>query len=273
MPGSPPATPRGLHSIADAFDAIVCDIWGVLHDGVTVFPDAVEALTRFRQGHGPVVLLSNAPRRADTVHAQLAARGLPAAACHDAIVTSGEIARRYICHKHDGARLYHLGPASDADLTEGLPITRTDDIEDADGLLVSGPLGDDPTAHDALLQTAARRGLEMICANPDRYVMHGGQVMACAGLLAERFTDMGGHVLRTGKPEAIAFNSALEALTPFLATPPDPSRILVIGDGPETDIRGARQAGLPSLHIRSTLPGHPTAPPVTPDYAMDRLLW
>jgi len=271
-PGEPVT---GLREPARGLDVLICDIWGVLHAGGAVFPEAVEALVRFRRERGPVALLSNAPRRAATVAAQLAERGLPDNS-HDAIVTSGDIARDLIRRDWRDAALYHLGPSSDSDLKEGLPVRLVTEIESADCVLASGPSdgdGDGEATDDAALTAARRCGLTMICANPDLHVMDNGRRVACAGMLARRYEALGGRAVRTGKPEAIAFDTALAALKHAAGAPLKRSRILVIGDGLATDIRGAQQAGLASLYVTSGLPGQAPEPDLVASYTLDRLRW
>ena len=235
----------GLREIAGDYDALICDVWGVVHNGLVPFWPAVEALKNFRASHGRVVLLSNAPRPAASLDKQLATIGVPAD-CYDAIVTSGGAARDDIAARAKDVtlRMMHLGPPRDLPLFEGLDVALVGP-DQASVVLVTGPYDDDKeTAADYVDILAALRshGLLMVCANPDIIVPRGDRFVDCAGALARAYEAIGGDVLYYGKPHLPIYKTTLEAAG-------NAKRPLVIGDGLETDIRGANRAGIDALFV------------------------
>ncbi len=190
----------GLREIATDYDALVCDVWGVLHDGQAARPDAVDALKKFRETRGRVVLLSNAPRPKRDVETMFRRLGV-ALDCYDEIVTSG-IAARADLETRKPATMFHLGPDRDRGIFEGLGIALTD-IEKAEIVLNSGLLDDDvetPQDYKERLARMKARGLLMLCANPDWVVQRGGKLIHCAGALANEYEKIGGEVVYYGKP-------------------------------------------------------------------------
>ncbi|MDE1987730.1 MAG: TIGR01459 family HAD-type hydrolase [Alphaproteobacteria bacterium] len=235
----------GLREIAGDYDALVCDVWGVVHDGVKPYWSAVEALRRFRAERGPVVLLSNAPRPSAEIVKQFAVIGVPPD-CYDAIVTSGGAAREELVRRTAGSRhaMMHLGPERDVSLYEGLDVDVVGP-EQASVVLLTGLYDDEtetPEHYGEILADLKKRGLVMICANPDVIVPRGGKLVHCAGGLARAYEAIGGEVLYYGKPHLPIYKVALEAAGA-------PKRPLAIGDGLETDIRGANRAGMDSLFV------------------------
>ena len=244
MIGSPVLI-SGLSAIAGDYDALICDVWGVLHDGVRAYPAAIEALTRFRQTRGPVVLLSNAPRPSEGVAAMLRHMGVPNDA-YDAIVTSGGASREdLIARAHGGnLKLMHIGPERDEPLFEGLDITLVGP-EGADLVLCTGLLDDDTETPDDYAPTLAKlmaRDLTMICANPDIMVPRGGVLIHCAGGIARAYEKIGGKVVYYGKPHPAIYATALAATG-------GAKRVLVAGDALETDMAGANAVGLDALFV------------------------
>ncbi|MBV9694935.1 MAG: TIGR01459 family HAD-type hydrolase, partial [Alphaproteobacteria bacterium] len=246
----PPILP-GLSAIAADYDALVCDVWGVLHDGTAARLEATAALQRFRAEHGPVVLLSNAPRPKRDLEAQFRRFGVPLD-CYDAIVTSGiatriDLARR--C-KDRRLRMFHLGPERDRGIFEGLDIAASA-IEDAEIVLNSGLFDDDRETPDDYRERLAQmkaRGLPMLCANPDRVVQRGGRLIWCAGALASEYEKLGGTVIYYGKPMPAIYDIVR-------AEVPKARRWLAIGDGLHTDIKGANGAGIDALFIADGIHG------------------
>ncbi len=235
----------GLREIAGDYDALVCDVWGVVHDGVKPYWPAVEALRRFRAERGPVVLLSNAPRPSAEIAKQFAVIGVPPD-CYDAIVTSGGAAREELVRRTAGARhaMMHLGPERDVSLYEGLNVDVVGP-DKASVVLLTGLYDDEtetPEHYGEILADLKKRGLVMICANPDVIVPRGGKLVHCAGGLARAYEAIGGEVLYYGKPHLPIYKVALEAA----GSPKNP---LAVGDGLETDIRGANRAGMDSLFV------------------------
>jgi HAD superfamily hydrolase (TIGR01459 family) len=239
----------GLKEIAAGYDALVCDVWGVLHNGVEPLWPAVEALRRFRTGHGRVVLLTNAPRPPSGILVQFEKIGVPPD-CYDEIVTSGGAAREYLAQRTAEAPLVmmHIGPERDHGLYQGLNVTLTGP-EPASLVLCSGLFDDEketPEDYRASFLDLKARGLPMICANPDVMVPRGGKLVWCGGGLARLYEDLGGEVTYYGKPHPPIYALALQAAG-------DPKRALVIGDGLETDIRGANGVGLDALFVAQGL--------------------
>lgn len=261
MTASAPADPdrvpliAGLRQIADGYDAILCDGWGVLIDGRRHFPEAAEALRRFRAKGGAVVLITNASRPDEEVRRQLLSLGVPQD-CFDDLVSAGELALREIVSR-DGQAVYHLGPPRDDGLFReaarrlGAPIMRVGP-EAADYVVCTGLFDDRneaPADYDEELAGLKARDLTMLCANPDIVVAIGNDLVYCAGALAERYAAIGGRVLTFGKPHAPIYAAARERLKNLRGGDLDKSRVLAIGDGAFTDLAGAGRAGLDCLFI------------------------
>ena len=237
------------------YSALLCDIWGVVHNGVAVFPDALEALAEFRRAGGAVVLISNSPRPSPGVCAQLDGLGV-SSDLYDAVVTSGDTIKTLLAAR-PGVRVFHLGPERDRNLMDGLDLELVD-IESAECVLCSGLVDDEsetPDDYEGLLGDLAGRGLRMYCANPDRVVHRGENLIYCAGALASRYAEIGGEVVMAGKPYAPIYDLAFEKLTRRLGKCPDRSEVLAIGDGVPTDLAGAAGAGLDMLFVTSGIHG------------------
>ncbi|MHB8528922.1 MAG: TIGR01459 family HAD-type hydrolase [Caulobacteraceae bacterium] len=238
---------RGLSEIAEKYDAVFCDILGVIHNGERVYGPACEALRRFREERGPVILISNAPVASERIASQLEILGV-ARDCHDGVVSSGDAARLEFKARAPGPA-WRIGPPFDAPLYEGLGLEFTTGA-DATFIACVGLRNmpdDEPEAYREELRALAERGLEMICANPDTVYRRGGRLVWCAGALADIYEEFGGAVVRVGKPAPRIYRLArtrLDGLGPVAK-----DRILVIGDGPTTDMRGAMGEGLDSLFI------------------------
>ena len=239
----------GLGEIAGRYDALVCDVWGVLHNGVQPTWPAVEALRRFRAERGPVVLLTNAPRPPAGIVMQFEKIGVPPD-CYDEIVTSGAAARADLAGRAAQGTypIMHIGPERDRGLYEGLDVALTGP-EGASLVLCSGLYDDEketPEDYRAVFLDLKARGLPMICANPDVMVPRGDKLVYCGGALAKFYGELGGEVLYYGKPHPPIYAMALAAAG-------RPERALVIGDGLETDIRGANAVGLDALFVAQGL--------------------
>jgi HAD superfamily hydrolase (TIGR01459 family) len=239
----------GLRDIAGDYDAVVCDVWGVVHDGVRAYPEACEALLRFRRTRGRVVLLSNAPRPPAEVAAQLAKFGM-AAECYDAVVTSGGAARDDLAARaaHGTLKLMHIGPERDRPLYLGLDVEIVGP-DRADVVLLSGLDDHDietPADYAGELDAIRRRDLTVICANPDILVPIGDRIVYCAGAVAREYEKIGGSVIYYGKPHPPIYEMALHAAAAK-------QRVLAIGDALETDIAGAECAGLDALLVAGGL--------------------
>jgi HAD superfamily hydrolase (TIGR01459 family) len=249
-----------LAEISDRYDAVFCDVWGCLHDGVTALPEAVEALRAFRAKGGKVVLLTNAPRSRDQVAMQLRTSFDVPDDCWDTIATSGDSARVAMFRGIIGEKIWFMG--SDFDLpffeppaivSDPVAIQRVD-LDEATGIACLGPF--DPHADVDVNRpeflVAKQKGLKLLCANPDIVVDRGETREWCAGALAKLYTEMGGESLYFGKPHSPVYTLARQRLEQIGAGVPD-SRILCIGDGILTDIRGAQGEDLDSLFVTGGL--------------------
>ncbi len=237
--------------LAAGTDAWLVDIWGVIHNGVVPFVSATEACRAFRQRGGTVLLLSNAPRPWTSVAGALEKIGVDREAW-DAIVTSGDAARGLIA-EWAGRPVHHLGPERDLPLLEGLDLKLVAP-EAATGIVCTGLFDDTtetPDDYRALLARLHARGLPMICANPDLKVERGGQIIYCAGAIAEAYGAIGGDVVYAGKPHLPIYDAALARIAELRGDAVPRERILAIGDGVKTDILGAVRAGIRSVYVAS----------------------
>lgn len=253
-PSAPPLI-SGLGELAGRYDALLCDVWGVLIDGRAHFPEAAAALAEFRRRGGTVVLITNASRPSKEVEAQLTRLGVPHGS-YDSLVSAGEtILSEIIARK--GQACHHLGPPRDLGLLEaagqasGRPL-RLVPLEVADYVVCTG-LNDErretPDDYARPLEAMRARDLVMLCANPDIVVGIGGELVWCAGALAERYAALGGKVVTAGKPHAPIYAAALERAAALRGEELNKARVLAIGDGLATDIKGAARAGLDSLFL------------------------
>ena len=245
----------GFAEIAADYDAVLCDIWGVLHNGHAPFDGVDDALEAYRNQGGKVLLLSNAPRPGETALKRLDTIGNRKTS-YDGILTSGDATRAKLTELgQSGKSCCHIGPEKDVDLIAGLDIEFTE-IERADVVLFSGMYDDmteSPQDYQPLLTEMQARGLPMICPNPDRTVPFGDKVIYCAGAVAELYETMGGQVIWMGKPYPVVYARAQTLLAEM--TGMDAPRVLAIGDGPKTDIPGAAAAGIDALFITGGLAG------------------
>lgn len=243
--------PRKIDALADIsgdYDVILCDVWGVLHNGVEAALPAAAALERARADGKIVVLVTNAPRLKREVEAGLDALGVPRAAW-DRLVTSGDVTRDLIA---EGARrVYHLGPDRDIMLFDGLDIELVEEFE-AQSVVCTGLFDDEAEAPDDYAEALRRmraRDLPFICANPDIVVERGDRLIWCAGALARDYAQLGGRTLIAGKPHKPIYDAALKAAADAAGHELVDPRVLAIGDGILTDIKGASAAGYDALFI------------------------
>jgi HAD superfamily hydrolase (TIGR01459 family) len=240
-------------SLARTSDAWICDIWGVLHNGVEPFLPAAAAARAFRQSGGTICLLTNAPRPNGSVIKQMRDIGVPLDV-FDAVVTSGDLTRALITQRDD-KRLFHLGPPKDLPIFEGLEVEFIGP-EAASFVVCSGYYNDDVETPDDYADMLARlRGNDalMVCANPDIMVERGHRLVYCAGALAEAYEKLGGRVIYAGKPHLPAYEMALAEIERARGGIVAKDRILAIGDGMRTDMAGAVNFGVRSLFIGSAL--------------------
>jgi len=235
----------GLAELAAAYPVLFCDVWGVLHDGIRAYPQACAALIAYREGGGTAILLTNAPRRKADVVAQLDGFGVPRSA-YDDIVTSGDTARDTLAAR-PGARIFHVGAARDLPIYAGLPIELVGEAL-CDLISCTGLFDDDretPEDYDDRLAAWRARDLPMVCANPDIVVERGSRLLWCAGALAERYRKLGGKTTVIGKPFPSVYEAALARVSPR----PAKTQVLAIGDGLNTDVRGAFDNGIDAVFV------------------------
>ena len=273
--------------IASDYDTILSDVWGVVHNGIAATPAACEALKRFRQRGGAVVLITNAPRPGAVVTKFLDRLGVPRGA-YDAIVSSGDVTRAVMAAR-PGKAVFHIGPERDLPIFDGLGLAFVP-YEKADYVVCTGLANDEvETAEnyrDLLMQLQARR-LFMVCGNPDLVVERGDKLVVCAGAIADLYAKLGGEVLYAGKPHRPIYDQALAA-TPRGRTIPL-NRVLAIGDSIRTDLTGATSYGMDCLFVTAGIHaeqlGHRDAPDravlgkafadagIAPKYVTRRLVW
>jgi HAD superfamily hydrolase (TIGR01459 family) len=247
----------GLSEIAHDYDVLLCDVWGVIHNGRDRFPAACAALERFVAERGPVVLISNSPRPSSDVELQLDALKVPRSAW-TTFVTSGDATRVLLKARAPGPA-WRIGPARDNVLYEGLGLEFSGP-EDAAFIACTGPVNDDwetPEDYRESLTAAAGRGLTMICANPDRVVHRGERLVYCGGALADLYTSLRGEVIMAGKPYRAIYDLCLADAERLLGRAG--SRVLAIGDGVHTDVKGAEDNGLDCLFVAGGIHGGETA--------------
>jgi HAD superfamily hydrolase (TIGR01459 family) len=260
---SSPQAPIPQHSVplvdhfaplAREYDVLLCDVWGVVHNGVAAFPDACEALARFRRMGGAAILVTNAPRPGASVVRILDRLGVPHEA-YDAIVSSGDVTRR-IVESRLTESVFHIGPERDLPIFTGLNV-KFAPLETADYVVCTGLFDDTNETPDSYRDSLARmreRGLFMVCANPDVVVERGDTLVYCAGALADAYAAAGGEVLYCGKPHAPIYETALGTAASLRGgTPPPLPRLLAIGDSVRTDLAGAAAFGLDCVFVTSRL--------------------
>ncbi len=239
-----------IAALAQSCDVWFVDVWGVIHNGVQPFASAVVACIAFRNAGGIVILVSNSPRPRDALIKQLDGVGVDPAA-YDEVITSGDVSRDLI--RNATGPVYHIGPKRDLPLFEGLDISFAG-VEGATVAVCTGLFDDEtenPSDYAQTLSEMHRRGLPMICANPDITAERGGKIIYCAGAIAQAYSALGGDVSYAGKPHAPIYVAAIALARKLRGAGVENARILAIGDGIATDIRGASQAGLRSVFIAS----------------------
>jgi len=277
-------------TLAGDYDVALCDVWGVVHNGVVAAPEACDALTRFRERGGTVVLITNAPRPGERVARTILDRlGVPSAA-YDGIISSGDVTRALIAARA-GARVFHIGPERDLPLFDGLDSPMAP-LERADYVVCSGLLDDTvetPRDYEELVARMHARALPMICANPDVVVERGDKLVYCAGAIADLYAAAGGNVVYAGKPYRPIYEQALGLAEAARGQRVQQHRLLAIGDSVRTDLKGAAAFGIDALFVTAgihaeelgdrsdpdaaTLSGIFAAAGVAPKAVMHRLSW
>jgi HAD superfamily hydrolase (TIGR01459 family) len=241
--------------LARNYDVLLCDIWGVVHNGIAVFTQAADALARFRTGGGTVILITNAPYPADAVQRFLDRLGVRRDA-YDAITSPGDVTRTIVAAR-GAEEVFHLVPPRDLSIFAGLNVT-FDPIESADYVVCSGLVDDKtdtPEDYREMLAFMRRRSLFMVCANPDVLVERGDTLIYCAGALADAYVALGGEVLYCGKPHAPIYQAAVNNAAAVVSggKVPPLARVLAIGDSIRTDFKGAAAFGIDCLFVVSGL--------------------
>jgi HAD superfamily hydrolase (TIGR01459 family) len=240
--------------LACGYDVLFCDVWGVVHNGLAAFPDACDALKRFREGGGTAILITNAPRPGAAVLRILDRFGVPHDA-YDAIISSGDVTRAIVENRLSQS-VFHVGPQRDLPIFAGLDV-KFAPLETADYVVCSGLFDDTketPESYRRMLALMRSRGLFMVCANPDVFVERGDTLVYCAGALADAYAALGGEVLYCGKPHAPIYEAALAKAAALRGgTPPPLPRVLAIGDSVRTDLRGAASFGIDCVFVTSRL--------------------
>jgi HAD superfamily hydrolase (TIGR01459 family) len=240
---------QNLRDIVDGVDVLLSDIWGVVHNGLEAFPEACEALHTFRGRGGTVILITNAPRPADSVQRQL--RKLRVSdGTYDAIISSGDLTRQYVAG-HPGRKVFWLGPERDTSIHRGLdPVLAP--LENADYIVCTGLLDDEtesPEDYRAMMMQARERQLTLICANPDIVVERGDRLIYCAGAIAELYRELGGEVIFYGKPHRPIYEHAMSLAAKRRGRAVPLNRVLAIGDSVRTDLTGAHGFGIDCLFV------------------------
>ncbi len=242
---------QSVSSLASTSDAWLVDVWGVIHNGVAPIASSCDACAAYRKQGGYVVLLTNAPRPAEAVVAQLDKLGVGREA-YDAVLTSGDVTRGLV-KAWAGKPLCHIGPERDLGIFGDLGVKFTTTLE-AEIVVCTGLMDDEtetPEDYTTTLRGFLRRNLVMLCANPDLKVERGDRIVYCAGAIAQAYEQMGGEVVYSGKPHLPIYDLALSMITDGVGRDVPKERVLAIGDGLLTDIAGASAAGLRSLFVAS----------------------
>ncbi|GLR93346.1 TIGR01459 family HAD-type hydrolase [Bradyrhizobium liaoningense] len=240
---------EGLRELVGGVDVVLSDIWGVVHNGLESFPEACEALHTYRSRGGTVILITNAPRPADSVQRQLRKLGVPDET-YDAIVSSGDLTRLYVA-EHPGRKMLWLGPERDNSIYRGLDAV-TAPLEEADYIVCTGLYDDETeTAEDyrGMMLKARERKLTLVCANPDIVVERGDRLIYCAGAIAELYRELGGEVIFYGKPHRPIYERAMALAGERQGNQIDRKKVLAIGDSVRTDLTGAREFGIDCLFV------------------------
>ena len=238
--------------LARDYDVLLCDVWGVVHNGLSAFPAACEALMRFRAAGGTAILITNAPRPGEAV-SRILDRLKVSREAYDAIISSGDVTRDIVkARLHES--VFHLGPQRDLPIFAGLDV-RFAPPETADYVVCSGLFDDTietPDTYRDLLAALSARSLFMVCANPDIVVERGDSLVYCAGALADIYAARGGKVLYCGKPHPPIYELALATAAKLHGGKTSSrQRVLAIGDSVRTDLKGAAALGLDCMFVTS----------------------
>lgn len=253
-----------LDALSGRYAALLCDVWGVVHNGETHFPAATAALARARAEGVAVIMITNSPRLSPDVISQMRVIGVGEDS-FDRVVSSGDVTRALIA---EGPRkVFHLGPDRDANIYDGLDVELVEDFE-AQAVVCTGLFDDEvetPEDYAELLARLRSRNLPFVCANPDIVVERGERLIWCAGALARDYGQLGGRTLIAGKPHAPIYRAALQAASDVLGREPGRAEVLAIGDGMMTDIKGAADNGFDVLYVSGGIHARDYGEPLAPD--------
>jgi HAD superfamily hydrolase (TIGR01459 family) len=244
-----PSFTERFSTLAGGYDAVLSDVWGVIHNGVAATAAACDTLARFRQSGGTVILITNAPRPGQVVLKFLDKVGVPHDA-YDGIVSSGDVTRAVMAARPDKA-VFHVGPERDLPIFDGLGLSFVG-LEQANYVVCTGLRNDEvetPESYRAELGQLLKRKLFMLCGNPDLVVERGDKLVYCAGAIADLYRSLGGEVLYAGKPHRPIYDLALERIAALRGKPAPLARVLTIGDSIRTDLKGATDYGLDCLFV------------------------
>ena len=239
---------NNFQDIEDNYDALICDVWGVIHNGRELFEGVNDCLVKFRSKQKSVVLLSNAPRPSKYIERMLNQLGLDRKSFNE-IVTSGDMTMSVLNESHYGSKCYHIGPDRDLNIFDGVNVSRVS-FDEADFLFVTGLFDDeteDENSYSSILDEAKKRNLKLVCANPDIVVQRGEKLIPCAGAISKKYEEIGGKTINIGKPFSPIFDKAVNLIKGINEN--QNPRIIVIGDGLETDIKGANILKMDSLLV------------------------
>jgi HAD superfamily hydrolase (TIGR01459 family) len=235
--------------LAPGYDVVLCDVWGVVHNSIVASPQAYDALSRFREKGGAVVLITNAPRPEYVVKQQLDKMKVPQHA-YDSIVTSGDVTRGVVASRA-GQSVFHIGPERDLPLFAELDVYFSD-VEGADYAVCTGLFDDETETPETYRDAFAKmreRNMFMLCANPDLVVERGSELIYCAGALADFYQSLGGEVVYAGKPHPPIYQEALRRAAAARRAETPLARTMAIGDSIRTDIRGALSFGVDAILV------------------------
>ena len=249
-----------LNFMIDSCEGLILDIWGVLWDGITVYPEALQTLKNLRKKNIPIILLSNAPRKSEIVAQKLDNIGIQPD-LYEKIISSGDVCRNELITNNNlvtGSKYHFIGLKEDNDLLENTKFKETTSPQNADFVLATGPRNFDDSLelYFSELQECLDNQLTMICANPDKIVVRQtGKKIFCAGAIAEIYKNMGGNIIQFGKPYKKVFGEALKHLKK-LSPNINIDNISIIGDGLETDIKGGNSVNINTILITSGILSH-----------------
>jgi HAD superfamily hydrolase (TIGR01459 family) len=249
MQSAAPPVLSGIVTLAPDYDLLLCDVWGVVHNGETAYPAAVDALHRVRAGGATVILITNAPRPGAVIEKQIAGYSVPRS-CFDTVVASGDVTREEL-RRWPGVKLFHLGPERDLPNYEGLDLRQVG-FDEADMVVCTGLFDDTvetPDDYRDMLAKIHARNIPFVCANPDIVVERGDRLIWCAGALAQLYEELGGRTIYAGKPHAPIYDLSLSRAAEIRGSAVARSRVLAIGDGVRTDLAGAVRQGFDCIFV------------------------